>query len=182
MDRRIQKTRKNIMETFVDLISRKDFKHITINEIAVSANVNRGTIYLHYEDKYDLLDQCVAYSLTELAKHCEIGMAGEGLAKEAIENTFIYMGDHGFLYRTLLQNNGVTAFRNKLMDILLQNIDKQININNLGNKKQNDIFIQFMASGVVGVIVWWITNSMPYPAKDVTEQVWQLLENNQMVP
>lgn len=182
MDRRIQKTREVIMGTLVELMSQKDFEKITINEIAESANVNRGTIYLHFMDKYDLLNQCVESSLTQLSKYCEIGMAEESSPKESIENTFKYMEEHAFLYKTLLNNNGVTAFRNKLMDILLLSIGKQMDINSVKNRMQNDILIQFIASGAVGVTVWWITNFMPYSAKDVTERVWQLLERNQMIP
>jgi len=182
MDRRIQKTRQVIMATLVELMSHKDFEKITINEIAENANVNRGTIYLHFVDKYDLLNQCVESSLTELSKYCEIAMAEGGSPKESIENTFKYMEEHAFLYKTLLNNNGVTAFRNKLMDILLLSIGNPMDIHRIKNIVQNDIIIQFVASGAVGVMVWWITNSMPYSAKDITEQVWQLLERNQMIP
>lgn len=60
MDRRIQKTQDAIFEAFVGLMAEKNFEQITINGIVDRANVNRGTIYLHYQDKYDLLDQCIA--------------------------------------------------------------------------------------------------------------------------
>jgi len=181
MDRCIQKTGQVIMETLVELMSQKDFKKITINEIAESANVNRGTIYLHFVDKYDLLNQCVESSLTLFTKDCEIAMAEGDSPKESIENTFKYMEEHAFLYKTLLNNNGVTAFHNRLMDILLLSIGKKMDINSIKNIVQNNILIQFIASGAVGVVVWWITNSMPYSVKDITEQVWQLLERNQMI-
>jgi len=170
------------METLVGLMSEKEFEKITINEIAEQANVNRGTIYLHFVDKYDLLNQCVEASLTELAKHCEIGMTERLSPRESIENTFKYIEENAFLYKTLLINNGVTAFRNKLMDILLLSIEKQLNISYTKNMMQNEVLMQFIASGAVGVMVWWITNSMPYSAKDVTEQVCQLLERNKMLP
>ena len=114
MDRRIQKTRQIIMETLVELMSQKDFKKITINEIAESANVNRGTIYLHFVDKYDLLNQCVESSLTQFTKDCEITMKEGESPKESMENTLKYMEEHAFLYKTLLNNNGVTAFRNNV--------------------------------------------------------------------
>lgn len=129
----LQKTRKVIMETLVELMSRKYFEKITINEIAEGANVNRGTIYLHFVDKYDLLNQCVESSLTQLSKYCEIGMAEGVSLKESIERTFEYMEEHAFLYKTLLNNNGVTAFRNKLMDILLLSIGNQMDIRGMSS-------------------------------------------------
>lgn len=54
MDRRIQKTRQSIMNTFIDLLAEKGFEKITINDIAERANINRGTVYLNYVDKFDL--------------------------------------------------------------------------------------------------------------------------------
>lgn len=59
MDRRIQKTRQAIMNTLVDLLTEEGFDKITINDIADRANINRGTVYLHYVDKFDLLDKCI---------------------------------------------------------------------------------------------------------------------------
>ncbi|MFD0697655.1 TetR/AcrR family transcriptional regulator [Paenibacillus sp. GCM10027628] len=47
------------MNALIHLIGEKDFEKITINEIAERADVNRGTIYSHYSDKYDLLDKCL---------------------------------------------------------------------------------------------------------------------------
>ncbi|MBS5913907.1 MAG: helix-turn-helix transcriptional regulator, partial [Paenibacillus macerans] len=55
MDRRIAKTRQAIMEAFVMLMGEKSFEKITIQEIADRANVNRGSVYLHFTDKYALL-------------------------------------------------------------------------------------------------------------------------------
>lgn len=47
MDRRIGKSKKVIIDALTQLMAEKDFDQITINEIAVRANVNRGTVYLH---------------------------------------------------------------------------------------------------------------------------------------
>lgn len=66
MDRRIQKTKDAIIKAFVELMAEKNFEQITINEIADRADVNRGTVYLHYVDKYDLLDQCIETHLNKL--------------------------------------------------------------------------------------------------------------------
>lgn len=65
-DRRIRKTKAAIEKALLDLLEKKDFSHITINDIANEANVNRGTIYFHYEDKYDLLNGIMVEKLAEL--------------------------------------------------------------------------------------------------------------------
>jgi len=59
-DLRILRTRKLIMDSFVDLSSKKEFKDITIKDITAEAMINRSTFYYHFEDIYDLLDKALA--------------------------------------------------------------------------------------------------------------------------
>jgi AcrR family transcriptional regulator len=69
IDRRILKTKEAINKAFLELFSDKEFEQITINDIADRANVNRGTIYLHYTDKYDLLNKCIDDHLASCSVH-----------------------------------------------------------------------------------------------------------------
>jgi len=38
------------------LIQEKDFQKITVQDIVERADLNRGTFYLHFKDKYDMMD------------------------------------------------------------------------------------------------------------------------------
>jgi len=71
MDRRIEKSRQAIMDAFTKLMLEKDFEKITINEIAELANVNRGTVYSHYVDRFDLLNQCIENHINKLFETCQ---------------------------------------------------------------------------------------------------------------
>lgn len=55
-DRRIAKTRKAILEAFLQLTTQKDFKNITVKDITETADINRATFYYHFLDKYQVLD------------------------------------------------------------------------------------------------------------------------------
>lgn len=67
-DRRIQRTRQVLQQALVDVIREKGRAHhglramekgfaaTRIREITERANINRGTFYLHYADKYGLAD------------------------------------------------------------------------------------------------------------------------------
>ena len=54
MDLRVQRTRMNIRNAFIELRSRKPIKKITVKEQAEAAFINKATFYQHYEDLYDL--------------------------------------------------------------------------------------------------------------------------------
>nr|WP_263327016.1 TetR/AcrR family transcriptional regulator [Neobacillus sp. Marseille-Q6967] len=59
-DPRILRTRKLIMDSFIELSGKKEFKDITIKDITTEAMVNRATFYYHFEDKYDLLEKVLS--------------------------------------------------------------------------------------------------------------------------
>ncbi len=182
MDRRIHKTREAIIEAFVGLMAEKNFEQITINEIAERADVNRGTVYLHYTDKFDLLDQCIETHLMQMFESCLGEETTHFPSKTSVLHTFEYLGQHAFLYSTLLVNKGIPAFRNRLMAMIQQRISEEFAIRGSNGDMNKEMLVQFLASGIVGVVEWWITHSMPCPATEVVDQLWSLLERIQVVP
>jgi AcrR family transcriptional regulator len=177
MDRRIQKSKQAIMNAFISLMSEMDFDRISINKIADKANVNRGTVYLHFVDKYDLLDQCVETHINQLFAECS---SDEGDAnftsRAALLRTFEYLEMNAFFYSTMMQNRGVPAFRNSLLVMIQHSLSKQFDSISLDPDQNKEITVQFLASAAVGLLEWWITHSMPYPASVMAEQLWSLLE------
>ena len=59
-DPRVLRTRKLIMDSFIELSSEKEFKDITVKDITAEAMINRATFYYHFEDIYDLLDKALS--------------------------------------------------------------------------------------------------------------------------
>ena len=56
-DLRVQKTKKNIKETFLTLLEEKPLDKVHVQEILDIAQINRATFYKYYLDKYDLAEQ-----------------------------------------------------------------------------------------------------------------------------
>lgn len=54
-DRRVLRSRRLLTNALADLLRRKRFEDISVQEITEEANVNRNTFYLHYPDKTALL-------------------------------------------------------------------------------------------------------------------------------
>lgn len=54
MDLRVEKTRRSIINAFLNLRSRKPLEKITVKELAELAQINKATFYLHYHDIYEL--------------------------------------------------------------------------------------------------------------------------------
>lgn len=65
-DRRIQRTQQLLFQAFREVAQEKDFAAISVRDITERANVNRGTFYAHFTDKYALLE---AFARHEFRRH-----------------------------------------------------------------------------------------------------------------
>jgi AcrR family transcriptional regulator len=65
VDPRVKRTRKLIVDAFFSLMAEKSFHAISVQDIAERATVNRATFYLHFEDKYALMDWVVRNQFRE---------------------------------------------------------------------------------------------------------------------
>ncbi|MFJ8218162.1 TetR/AcrR family transcriptional regulator [Bacillus cereus] len=57
IDLRVIKTQRAIKNTFIQLIEEVGFEKVNVRKLIERAEVNRSTFYLHYQDKYDLLNK-----------------------------------------------------------------------------------------------------------------------------
>lgn len=49
-----QQTKKKILETALDLFSKKGFNQVTIDEIASKSKTSKGAFYVHFNSKYEV--------------------------------------------------------------------------------------------------------------------------------
>ncbi|RDW17269.1 TetR/AcrR family transcriptional regulator [Oceanobacillus chungangensis] len=86
-DPRILRTRKLIMDSFMELSGEKEFKDITVKDITTEAMINRATFYYHFEDIYDLLEKVLSEVLL-VNLDCEF-YKNEKLNEEVIVSIFM---------------------------------------------------------------------------------------------
>ncbi len=158
------------------LLVEKGFEKITISDIAERANINRGTVYLHYVDKFDLLDKCIE-TYTELLLHHCANSADTNLNASAFQSVFEYLEKNFTIYKLLLCNEGFGFFRSRLYATIAQTaVTEVISIKPENNAFSNGATTHFLTSGFIGVLEWWINNSMPCNVQEITEQFMFLLE------
>lgn len=66
--KRSTQTRTRIKRALTELIHEKGFDALTVSDITRRAGINRGTFYLHFVDKYDLLAQLEKDLISKLAE------------------------------------------------------------------------------------------------------------------
>jgi AcrR family transcriptional regulator len=65
IDPRIKRTRALIGNAFSQLLAEKGFQAVSVQDITEKAGVNRTTFYLHFADKYALLDYSVSQTFRQ---------------------------------------------------------------------------------------------------------------------
>ncbi|WP_314588197.1 TetR/AcrR family transcriptional regulator [Paenibacillus terrigena] len=90
-DPRVLRTRKLIMDSFIELSGKKEFKDITVKDITTEAKINRATFYYHFEDIYDLLDKSLSEVL--LINLNVIDFEKSELNEASIINIFVAITD-----------------------------------------------------------------------------------------
>lgn len=177
VDRRIIKSQEAIKKAVIELMSEKSFDDITIQEIADRANVNRGTIYLHYMDKYDLLDKLIEEHMDNLRELCR--SASEMTFEEGNYVWFEYFENNYLFFSTMLSSKGAPYFRSRFLELVIEEFKPEIDIANGKNQGlREEVILQFFGSAVVGIVEWWFKNGMPLPTRVIAEQTGRLLDRN----
>jgi AcrR family transcriptional regulator len=180
IDRRIVKTKEAINKAFLELFSEKDFQQLTINDISERANVNRGTVYLHYTDKYDLLDKCIEDHLNQLIAFCSLdeNSTGNTTLNNDLTPIFIYFEGNFTFFSSLFAHQRTFVFRERLLAFITLNVKKKLEMHNLDSKIDHELNAHFMASAFVGIVEWWIQHAMPHPPSFMADQLRRLFEKN----
>ncbi|MGI8387627.1 TetR/AcrR family transcriptional regulator [Robertmurraya sp. P23] len=175
LDRRITKSQVAIKNALIELMSEKSFDNITIQDISDRADVNRGTIYLHYSDKFDLLDKIMEEHINNMSNYCD-----EAAEIDFIESTvhcMEYFESNYLFFSTMLASEGAPYFRSRFLQFNIEEFKKDVDVTKGKNAGQNEeVLVQFVANAYVGLVEWWLKNGMPYPPRAMAKHVGDLLE------
>ncbi|HZG85542.1 TetR/AcrR family transcriptional regulator [Paenibacillus sp.] len=175
VDRRIAKSQEAIKKAVLELMSEKDFNQITIQDISDRANVSRKTIYLHYMDKYDLLDKLIEEHINELQILCESSAEMDFIDGNTV--WFEYLESNYLFFSTMLESKGAPSFRRQFLEFVIEQLEAEVNISEGKNQGlSKDIILRFIGGAYVEEIEWWFKNEMPYPPRVMAEQVGILIE------
>ncbi|PID03500.1 MULTISPECIES: TetR/AcrR family transcriptional regulator [unclassified Sporosarcina] len=157
-DPRIQRTRKLIMDSFMELSNIKEFKEITITDIAAEAMINRATFYYHFEDIYDLLEKVLSEVLL-VNLNCSNYPHNE-LTEEAITSIFVAITN----FQKSLSNRCHRGYEDTIARIIREQLEiifYQLLSPQQHSEKDEGLRIMaiILSSGMYGASVDWMRNS-----------------------
>lgn len=169
MDRRIYRTREAILDALIDLIDEKGFESISIKDITDRANINRGTFYLHYHDKFDLLDQ-TENEIIERMKEILLSEGtwgfeeyiNSGKPMPVIVSLFNYIKLRARLMHAILGLKANPNFQGRLKKAIESNL---YYLGVFTNRNQTDLLVpgeylvSYVAAAHMGVVQVWLENN-----------------------
>ncbi|SHL57052.1 transcriptional regulator, TetR family [Anaerocolumna jejuensis DSM 15929] len=177
-DLRIIKTRKLIRDAFVKLIDIKGFDAITINNIADMAMINRSTFYLHYTDKYDLLQKTMEEAIQNILQlvapeaHIIDNQLEYDSFVQNISSILKTVENDALLYKIILNDKEMSGISKKFENALIEKLDICFPDHILISR---DLFLQLITSLYMSAIRWWLNNDMKYSTNFIAEQLVKLL-------
>ncbi|WLD94369.1 TetR/AcrR family transcriptional regulator [Alkalihalobacillus sp. AL-G] len=174
-DLRVKKTRKLINQAFIDLIQKKGFDSLTIQDIADEALINRATFYLHYEDKHDLLEKMSDGVIQEIVS--VINPTNHFTDKEVkleklqttIEKVYQRVESNQTFFAVMFGENGIYNFRNKLEEVIREKFSQsmtELRVRPEDFQIPKDLVTHFISAAFVGVIQWWLKQKVkPAPGE-----------------
>ena len=168
MDRRQRKTRDAIFSAFTELLSRKNYNQISVQEIIDTANIGRTTFYAHFETKDDLTQAlcrdlfCHIFDGTGENDHKHLFSCDPPKSILVHLCRHLQNNDHQILNLLVRQNNGVFQ-----LFIALLRKDAVVMDSPCGGTMPEDLWLAYLADGFLTTICWWYSSRMQMSAEDI---------------
>lgn len=183
-DPRIIRTRHLIRDAFVELLQEMDIEKMSVNSIAERATINRVTFYLHYRDITDMLEK-MADDMIENIERILIDTTGNPTSSEEpnwqrMVCLLEHIAEHAKFYKVILASKRPPIFTDRLLKLLTEMMITRLD--RMGRDSfistegiQKDVVIWYCSSALIGTIVSWLRNDMPYTPLFLARQFTLLL-------
>ena len=168
-------------EALIALLEKKDFAYITVKEICETAEVNRSTFYLHYENTSDLLKETTRYIIDKHLAYYSSNMTGISLRLDTCEKSELIFVTAEYLtpYLTFIKEN------QRIFKVAI----KQFNTMNFGDvyekmfthifspilarfkipEKERAFVMKFYLTGIFAIVMEWLN-------KDCAEDISTIIK------
>lgn len=171
IDRRVLRTKTNIRDAFLRLLSEKTLTQITIKELSDYADINRKTFYMYYSNIEEILAELEDELVQKLVHVFE---------KELFENetfdsfSFFENLNHTIqedimLYRLLNQADLLSHLIQRAKDALIDVFFRKYNISKDSNNERYILYAEYAASGILSMYTKWFSSDSQISLEELTK-------------
>lgn len=163
IDRRIIRTKQQIRQALIELLSEKGENNISVRELAQRANINRGTFYIHYKDTHDLVEQLVDEAVKKLLGVCKRHPPAQTPRESYpfLTDLFETLQSDPQLFTILLGTTGSHAYSERICVTIQENfLDDLLSVFYSAAPKQRQVASGFIVSGCLHEALNWLEHGM----------------------
>lgn len=180
VDPRVKRTRRQLEQSFLELLEEKGFQSTTVRDITDRATVNRATFYAHFEDKVALLDHVIHESFeqmlqSKLSPDSEFSLANLHLLILTVcEFLEQFNSRHRRSSAKQLGPLIERAVQSQVYDLVLRWIN-QLRADDAERPATVEVTASATSWAIFGAAVHWSRNSGGHSAEETSGQVLSLL-------
>ena len=178
-DRRTLKTRKAIFEGLAELLTEKELRNITVQELSDKVDIHRVTFYKHFMDIYDVYEQLEKMIFSELA--LLITEYGEQLNFEVYPVVFKYIMDNPNYFRMIFSPHNTFTLYHKVLK-MVEGLNRVIWSEKYGVDLKDSLVscaIRYHSNGCLAVIAGWVLSDFQESADFIIKTLSELDKNTQ---
>lgn len=167
-DRRVRKSKRAIKLAFIQLLKENNLDRITIQQISDLADVNRGTFYLNYEDKYALLDEMEKEQIEEIKKFVDIRKMDlstktsdtfiDDFANKIIKNVIRHIEHNIEFYQIILNLERKSQIEEQLAEIVRSNLKHLIGEKDHVFGIPENYYLSYVIGSLMSMIKYWVSD------------------------
>jgi AcrR family transcriptional regulator len=176
--RRLQ-TRKLLIQTTLQLILEKGFNAISIQDITDRADLGRGTFYIHFKDKEDVVWTAFQdlFQGLEQEAHKRLDRDTPQIEYYGFLNIFHHVEENRDLYRVIFGKQGSPMLTARAQDFLAK-----VFLNDIHSASQplevnfnlpEEIEAQLLTGTISRLVFWWLENPDKYTAEQMAEMTYE---------
>lgn len=161
-----EKTKRALIEAFVELYEHDSVDRITIGEITYRAGFNRGTFYTHFKDVYDILEQAEELVLDEFERTCLEAMPN-GLAAMGSQEFFQVLVNAFEREETIISvvlRRGSWNFRHRLIERVQEHLLEGRPLPTEATWRV-DYALEYHINAIIDVLTYW-----DYQGRNLTKE------------
>lgn len=179
-DRRVQRTRKLLMEALMEMMIEKGYESTTVQDIIDRADVGRATFYAHFADKHTLLASSLEDLRTQLKEQQVRALGSAGGPETRGLGFSLAMLEHAQghlrLWEAIVGRESGALVVQRLQAILVDLAGTDLRaLGFQGTSTQRELAAQFVAGAFMGVLRWWLDRGAKLPPPDVDVIVRRLV-------
>ncbi|MGE7758818.1 TetR/AcrR family transcriptional regulator [Peribacillus sp. NPDC097895] len=176
-----ESTPSKIKEALLTLLIGKDIRHITSKEIAEHASVSRGTLYFHYEDKFDIFEEIVEEQKEGVRKAIFDSLKGMDHINLQDMNLKVlpvlsYVAEHTPFFLNMMERNKMPYVN--FHAFFIQVFNKEIMLTPMKENISDtlkDMYVHYRTLYTYAFILFWFKEGMQPSPERVSQQYWELV-------